>query len=489
MQVVETKSEGLSREFKVTVAAKDIEEKINLRLEEVAATASLPGFRPGKVPVALLRKRFGPAIMGEILDQAVNDSSAQALMEKGLRPAGQPQVEITSFDEGADLEYTLAVDILPEIKTMDFSELKLEKMVLKPDEKRVTEALENLAAAHKSSEPISSKRKAKAGDVVVIDFLGKLDGEEFAGGKADGYHLELGSGSFIPGFEDQLIGLGAGEETVVKVTFPEAYGAKELAGKDAEFDVTLHEIREAKPAEIDDDLAKKAGSETLEALKERIVDEQRREFDEMARMQTKRTLLDKLAEAHDFETPSRMVEQEFESIWAQFEAQRKGHDHDDDKTDDEHKAEFREIAERRVKLGLLLSEVGRANAIQVSQEDVNRAMMREAQKYPGQEQQVLEYFRSNEQAQEQIKAPVFEEKVVDYIIELAQVDEKPTTVEDLIKALEQEQEEEKPKKKPVAKKKAASKAKKKADADDGAGTTKKPAAKKKTASKAESGGE
>ncbi|PIW29131.1 MAG: trigger factor [Rhodospirillales bacterium CG15_BIG_FIL_POST_REV_8_21_14_020_66_15] len=498
MQVVETKSEGLSREMKVTVAAKDIEEKINLRLEEVARSAALPGFRPGKVPLGLLRKRFGPAIMGEILDQAVNDSSAQALAEKGLRPATQPQVEITSFDEGKDLEYTLAVDVLPEITPMDFSKLKVEKLVLQPDETQVQETLENLANAHKTSEPITSKRKSKSGDVLVIDFVGKLDGVEFAGGKAEGYHLELGSGSFIPGFEDQLIGAEAGTDIEVKVNFPEEYAAKDLAGKEAVFDVKVHEIREAAPAPIDDELAKKAGLESLEALKERIVEGQRREFDQMARMQVKRDLLDQLADNHEFEMPPTMVEMEFENIWAQFEEQRKqeqaaghhhehdhDHDHDhhhhgDDKSDEEHQAEFREIAERRVKLGLLLSEVGRSNAIQVGPEDVNRAMMREAQKYPGQEQQVLEFFRSNPQAQEQIKAPVFEEKVIDYILELAQVTEKPATFEDLIKALEEEDEPEDAKK-TTSKKKAAPK--KAAKADDGGAEDKKPA--KKPAAKKE----
>ncbi|HCS70220.1 MAG TPA: trigger factor [Rhodospirillaceae bacterium] len=479
MQVVETKSEGLSREMKVTVAAKDIEEKINLRLQEVAQSASLPGFRPGKVPVGLLRKRFGPSILGEILDQAVNDSSAQALAEKGIRAATQPQVEITSFDEGKDLEYTLAVDILPEITPMDFSKLKLEKLVLKPDEKQIEETLENLANAHKTSEPITAKRKTKSGDVCVIDFVGKLDGVEFAGGKADGYHLELGSGSFIPGFEEQLIGVDVGADVEVKVNFPAEYAAKDLAGKEAVFDVKVHEIREATPAPIDDELAKKAGLESLDALKERIVEGQRREFDQMARMQVKRVLLDQLADSHDFEMPPKMVEMEFDNIWAQFEEQRKQeHDHDD-KSDEEHKAEFRDIAERRVKLGLLLSEVGRANAIQVSPEDVNRAMMQEAQKYPGQEQQVLEFFRSNPQAQEQIKAPVFEEKVIDYIIELAQVTEKPASFEDLIKVLEAE-DEAKEAKKPAAKKKAAPK---KAAAKDDAADDKKPAKKKAAAKK------
>ena len=502
MQVVETKSEGLSREMKVTVAAKDIEEKINLRLEEVAQSASLPGFRPGKVPVGLLRKRYGPAIMGEILDQAVNDSSQQALAEKGIRPATQPHVEITSFDEGKDLEYTMSVDILPEIEPMDFSKLSLEKLVLKPDDKQVQETLENLAGAHKTSEPITTKRKSKSGDVLSIDFVGKLDGVEFAGGKAEGYHLELGSGSFIPGFEDQLIGVEAGADVEVKVNFPEEYAAKDLAGKEAVFDVKVHEIREAAPAAIDDELAKKAGLESLDALKERIVDGQRQEFDQMARMQVKRKLLDQLADNHEFEIPPKMVEMEFDNIWAQFEEQRQqdkaahdhdhdheGHDHDhdhdhdheDDKSDEEHKAEFREIAERRVKLGLLLSEVGRINEIQVSPEDINRAMLQEAQKYPGQEQQVLEFFRSNPQAQEQIKAPVFEEKVIDYIIEMAKVSEKPATFEDLIKVLESEDEEE-TKKKPAAKKKAAPK-KKAAAKDDGDAAADKPAKKKPAAKK------
>lgn len=492
MQVVETLNEGLAREFTVSLAANEIEEKVLARLEEVASTATLPGFRPGKVPVKVLRKRFGPAVMGEVLEQAVNDSSQQALMERGLTPAAQPEIEVISFEEGKDLEYKIAIEVLPEIEPMDFSKLKLEKMTLTPDEKAVDEALERMASMHKSTAPLKRKRKSKSGDVVVIDFLGKVDGEAFAGGAAENYELELGSNSFIPGFEDQLVGTNAGDEVNVNVQFPADYGAEQLAGKDAVFECKVHEIKEAVPAEINDELATKMGLTDLAALKERIVDEQRREFDEVAGMQLKRKILDLLADEHAFEIPPKMAEREFDAIWQQFQEDKKQNDasvdegdeavSEEDKPEEEQKAEFKDIADRRVKLGLLLSEVGRRNAIEVSPDDVNRAMMREAQKYPGQEQQVLEYFRSNEAVQAQLKAPIYEDKIVDYIIELADVAEKPSTFEELMKSIEAEQAsdeaEETPKKKaakkPAAKKKAAA---------DGEEAPKKAAPKKKPAAK------
>ncbi len=481
MQVVETQSEGLSREFSVTLAAGEIEEKIMTRLEEVAATATLPGFRPGKVPVKILRKRYGPAVMGEIIEKAVNDSSQQALNERGLRPAVQPEIEIVSFDEGKDLEYKMSIEILPEIEPMDFSKLKLEKMVLDPDQKAVDEALTRMADMHKTSTPLKRKRKAKSGDVVVIDFLGKVDGEAFPGGAADGYELELGSNSFIPGFEDQLIGAGAGADVSVEVKFPDDYGAEQLAGKDAVFECKVREIKEAAPAEINDELAAKMGAASLDDLKEKIVEEQRKEFDNLARVRMKQSILDKLADEHSFEIPPKMAEREFEEVWRQFQQQKKdhdeqhhqsddGHDHDhghDDWPEEERKAELKEIADRRVKLGLLLSEVGRRNLIEVGQDDVNKAMMQEARNHPGQEKQILEFFQSNPQAQERLKAPIYEDKIVDFISELADVTEKPATFEDLIKVLEADREAEETERKPARKKSA--KGKPAAKADDAGG--------------------
>ena len=270
MQITETKSEGLSREYIINLPANEIEEKVAHKLREIQRTASLPGFRPGKVPVPVLRKRFGQAVLGEVLERAVGDSSEQALSEKGVRPAMQPEIEITSFEDGSDLEYKMSVETLPDIKLTDLAKIKLERLVPEADPKDVDDALENIAKAHKTSEPIKRKRKSKAGDIVVIDFVGLVDGEEFPGGKAEDYQLELGSNSFIPGFEDQLIGINVDNQTDVNVTFPDGYGATELAGKNALFKVKVKEIREATPALIDDELAKKTGMENLDKLKESI---------------------------------------------------------------------------------------------------------------------------------------------------------------------------------------------------------------------------
>ena len=455
MQITETKSDGLSREFRVALPASEIEEKISHRLKEIARTAQLPGFRPGKVPVSILRKRYGHSVMGEILERAVNDSSQQALSEKGIRPAMQPEIEIDTFKDGADLEYTIAVETLPEIEPVDFSTIKLERWVTETDNKAVHEALKNLANANKSSLPVTSSRKSKSGDIVVIDFIGRVDGEEFPGGKADGYQLELGSGSFIPGLEDRLVGVKAGDHVEAHVKFPDEYGAEDLAGKDAVFDVNVKELREAIPAAIDDELAKKVGMEDLGKLKEAIAEEQAREFNSLARMSLKRTLLDRLSERHDFEVPEKLVTREFESIWAQYEEQKKaGEETDDGLSEDEQKEEFRDIAERRVRLGLLLAEIGQRNNIQVDQDEINTAITKEARHHPGQEQAVVDHFKDNPQALDQITAPLYEEKVVDFIIELASVKDKKSTLAKLMKALEEDAAADKKK---IPKKKAKAK--------------------------------
>ena len=461
MQVTETKSEGLSREFKVALPANEIEEKISHRLKELAQTAQLPGFRPGKVPVTVLRKKYGPTVLGEVLERAVNDSSQQALAEKGLRPAMQPQIEITSFEDGGDLEYTIAVELLPEIKPIDFSKIKLERLIPKTDDAAMEKTLADIAGAHGDSAPIKDDRESKTGDVLAIDFVGRVGGEEFAGGKAEGYELTLGSGTFIPGFEEQLIGVKVGDKIEVKVKFPDSYGAAELSGKDAVFDVTVNELKETVPSAIDDELAKKVGMENLEALKLSIREEQEREFNDMSRMLLKRALLDELSAAHDFEIPEKLLDREFDTIWKQFEEQRKK-DKDsgkggEEKTDDEHKKDFREIAERRVGLGLLLSEVGRANNVQINQEDLNNQIMAEARRHPGHEKEVMEHYKNNPEAMEELSAPIYEEKVVNFILEQASITEKTATKDELIKTMEDEAAGN-PKAKPGGKSKAKGKA-------------------------------
>ena len=463
MQVTETKSEGLSREFKVALPANEIEEKISHRLKELARTAQMPGFRPGKVPVSVLRKKYGPSVLGEVLERAVNDSSQQALAEKGLRPAMQPQIEITSFEDGGDLEYTIGVELLPEIKPVDFSKIKLERLIPKTDDAAMENTLADIAAAQGDSAAIKDDRETKTGDVLVIDFLGQVGGEEFAGGKAEGYELTLGSGTFIPGFEEQLIGVKVGDKIEVKVKFPDSYGAAELSGKDAVFDVTVNELKETVPSAIDDELAKKVGMENLEALKKSIREEQESKFNEMSRMILKRALLDELSAAHDFEIPEKLLDREFDTIWKQFEEQRKK-DKDagqgsEEKTDDEQKKDFREIAERRVRLGLLLSEVGRANNVQISQEDVNSQLMAEARRHPGREKEVMEHYKNNPEAMEELSAPLYEEKVVNFILEQASITEKTATKDELIKTMEDEAAG-----KPKAKAKAGGKSKAKGKA-------------------------
>jgi trigger factor len=435
MQITETNAEGLKREFTVTVASNDIEKKMQDRLTEIGRTIRLPGFRPGKVPMPVLRKRYGASVMGEVLEKAVTDSSAQAMREHNLRPALQPKIEIVSFKEGADLEYKMAVELLPEIKPIDFAELQLERLRPEVPEDEIDKAVQRIAEPNRKSEPVD--RPATTGDVVVIDFVGKVDGKEFPGGSAQGHSLELGSSRFIPGFEDQLIGAKAGEHRAVKVTFPAEYGSEELAGKDAEFSVDVKEVREKQPLVIDDDMAKEMGFDALEGLRKAVREQLERDYGGLARQRLKRALLDQLAAKHDFPVPPGMVDLEFDTIWKQFQEAREQNkdavEEEAGKSDDELKTEYRAIAERRVRLGLLLSEVGRANAITVNQDEVNRALGEEARRHRGYEKQVVEFYRSNPEALANLRAPIFEDKVVDFITEMATVADKTVSIADLLK--------------------------------------------------------
>ena len=462
MQVTETKNEGLSREFTVRITASDIAEKVDARLGEIGKQVSIPGFRPGKAPVTILRQRYGKAVTGEVLEAAVQDSSQQAIAERGLTLAMQPRItDFSEYEDGKDLEYKMQVELMPEFEPTDFSKVELEKITVKVSDKEVDEALERLASQNRVAEPVAKARKAKAGDVVAIDFVGRVDGVEFPGGAGKDFSLELGSGQFIPGFEDQLVGAKPGDKVDVNVTFPADYGGPELSGKDATFEVTVSEIREYKDAKVSEDLATNMGFENLAKLREAIQSNLEQEYAGMARTSLKRRLLDKLSDLHDFEVPGGMVDAEFEAIWQQFEqARQQGQvDEDDvDKDDDELKADYRAIAERRVRLGLLLNEVGRRNGIEVSQEEVNRAIMMEAQRYPGQQREVVEHYQNNPQARAELQAPLFENKVVDFVLEMAKVNEKAGTMDDLIAA--EQAESEAREKKAGGKKKAAGGAKK-----------------------------
>ncbi|MBF0267085.1 MAG: trigger factor [Alphaproteobacteria bacterium] len=456
MQVTETNVDGLKRSYKVTVPAGQIETLLVGRLTEVGKQAKVPGFRPGKIPMPILRKKYGSSVMSEVLEQAVNQGASQAVTENNLKLAMRPNIEVTSFAEGGDLEFTVALETLPEFTPMDFKSITLERLKVEAQESEIAEALEQFAQSRSTSEAVTDDRPSQSGDIVVIDFVGKLGDEAFQGGTAEGYELELGSNTFIPGFEEQLIGVKVGAEVKVNVTFPEAYQNDKLAGQAAVFEVKLHGLKKKVPAKVDDEMAKTMGLENLDAVKKAIKEQIERDYERLARMKLKRALLDKLADGHDFPVPAGLQDSEFQAIWKQIE-EAKAKDQLDEadkaKSEDELKAEYQAIAARRVRLGILLAEVGRLNNVQIQQDDLNRALVAEARRFPGQEAMVFKYYRENPDAIEALKAPLLEEKVVDFILELAQISDKPSSRDELMQDDDAPaQPSDKPKKKSAKKK-------------------------------------
>jgi len=437
MQVTELSNAGLKREFKVVVPAASIAAGVAERLSEIAREAALPGFRPGKVPMPVLQKRFGQAVLGEVLEKTVSASSSQAMQDRGLRPAMQPRVEVTAFAEGADLEYKLAIEVLPDVSPVDLKTLELQRVKIRVEDAEAEKALGRMAEQRGKAKAAPVERASQKGDIVVVDFVGRVDGKEFAGGAASDQRLELGSGQFVPGFEDQLAGHAPGAKTVVKIVFPEAYPNEELKGKPAEFDVTVKQVLAPVAVAVDEEMAKELGFEDLETLRGAVRDQIGREYGELARLRTKRLLLDRLAEAHSFDVPEGMVEIELQAIMSNFERERSMGMEDEGtrgKTPEQVAADFRPIAQRRVRLGLLLSEIGRGNNIQVTQEETNRALVEQARRYPGQERKVIEQFRSNPEMLAQIRGPLFEDKVIDFILEMARTTEVSMSVEEVTKA-------------------------------------------------------
>ena len=439
MQVTETLKDGLKRSYTITVPAAELEAKVTEKLQEAQPEVEMKGFRKGKVPLALLRKQFGQRLLGDAMQEAVDGAMQGHFEETGDRPAMQPKVEMQNGEtwaEGQDVVVEMSYEALPEIPDLDAGAIELEKLVVKADDAAVDEALQNLA---KSAQNFADRRKgskAKDGDQVVIDFVGRVDGEAFEGGAAEDYPLVLGSGSFIPGFEEQLVGVKAGEEKEVTVTFPGDYGAANLAGKEAVFSCTIKAVKEPKEAEIDDELAKQYGADDLEALKAQIAERLEAEYQGASRAVMKRALLDKLDEMVSFDLPPSLVEAEAGQIahqlWHEEHPEVQGHDHGEIETTDEHK----KLAERRVRLGLLLAEIGRKQEIEVSESEMTQAVLQQARQYPGQERAFFEFVQKNPQMQQQIRAPLFEDKVVDHIVEGATVTEKEVSKDDLQKAIE-----------------------------------------------------
>jgi len=529
MNVTETSAEGLKREFTITIPASEVEEEITKKLGEIARVVRIPGFRPGKVPLPLLRKRYGQAVRGEVLEKSVQDSSAEAMRERNLRPALQPRVELISAEEGADFEYKMSLEVLPDMPEPDFSSLGLEKLVPELPDEDIDKALERLAEQQRKTEPV--ERPAETGDILVADMVGHVGDTEIPGSRAEDRQIELGAEGLLPGFTEQLLGAAAGDKRMVTTAFPEDYGNPDMAGKEGVFEISVKQVLHKLPAAIDDTLAEAVGLENLGELRQEIRQRMQRDYEGIARQRLKRMLLDKLSEGYDFPVPPGMVEMEFNSIWSQYEGEKEarkqiaaraaesptsegpvdggaliapeetalegaserapagaeapkpesqeiaapGHhavshpgssdepldaaalvapeetalegasDSEPATTegedDEKARAEFQRIAERRVRLGLLLAEVGRNNNITVSQEEVNQALIQEARRHQGYERQVIDYYRQNPDALNNLRAPIFEDKVVDFIVELAKPTERKVAPQELLAAASADDEE------------------------------------------------
>ena len=445
MAITETLSEGLKREFEVVITSAEIDILVNEKLVGIAKEAKLPGFRPGKVPISVVKNRFGKQVLGEVVRETIDNASKETMDSNKLTASSQPKIEIISFEEGEDLKAKLSVEIMPDFEIPELSSLEVVKPVVEIVDKDINDAVEKIAEENISTNLVKENRAAKLGDTLVIDFLGKVDDVAFEGGEAKGHNLKLGSNSFIPGFEDGLIGALKDKTIFVKVTFPLDYQAKNLAGKEAVFETTVNEIREDAKLEINDEFAKTLGMESLEALKNAVAEQLKKQHDEASRQKAKRDILDKLANAVSFELPETLEKEEYASICKAMNPNAKP-DHDNDHNHDlpepdkgmskAEKDDASEISKRRVRLGLLLSEIGRKNNIKVEEEDTRNAMMKEIQKYPGQEKEVMEYFKKNPDAQQQLAGPVFEDKIIDFILELAKVKEKIVSIEELYKSEE-----------------------------------------------------
>jgi trigger factor len=439
MQVNETLNEGLKRGYTITVTAAELDAKVQEKLVEAQPEIEMKGFRKGKVPMAMLRKQFGPRLLGDAMQEAIDGAMKSHFDASGDRPAMQPEVKMVggeNWQEGQDVVVEMTYEALPEIPDVDAAQVTLERLVVKADEAAVEEALKNLAESAQNFDDRKKGSKAKDGDQVVIDFKGSVDGDYFEGGSAEDYPLVLGSNSFIPGFEEQLVGAKVGEEKKVEVTFPEAYGAAHLAGKAAVFECTIKAVKEPKAAEIDDELAKKYGAEDLAALKGQIAERLEAEYKGAARAVLKRALLDQLDGMVKFDLPPSLVAAEAGQIahqlWHEENPEVEGHNHDAIEPTDEHKS----LAERRVRLGLLLAEVGRKADVTVTDQEMTQAVLTQARQYPGQERQFFEFVQKNPQMQQQLRAPIFEDKVVDFIVAGAKVTDKEIGKDELQKAIE-----------------------------------------------------
>ncbi|PKP97127.1 MAG: trigger factor [Alphaproteobacteria bacterium HGW-Alphaproteobacteria-15] len=485
MQTKQTVNEGLKRAYLITIPAADLTAKIDAEIKKVAPQVRMPGFRPGKVPANLVKKMHGEALHGQVVNDTIRESVDQLLRDEALRPAMQPEIGLNEdYAEGKDAQISVSLEVLPTIDAPSTDGLKLEKLVVPVTDAQIDEALAGIASQNKSYKDAAKTKKAADGDQLIIDFVGKLDGVEFDGGKAEDAALVLGSGTFIPGFEDQLVGVKTGQEKTITVTFPAEYQAEHLAGKEATFDITVKAVKVETETQIDEDFAKNLGLDSLEKLKEIMKAQLEQQTAGLTRTQMKRALLDQLAAGHSFEVPATMVEAEFAQIWAQLQ-QEAANDEDAAaaiKQIEDEKDEYKAIAERRVRLGLLLSEIGQANGVEVTQQEMGMLVQQAAAQYRAEDRErFIQYIQSEPMAAAQLRAPLYEDKVVDFLFDKAEVTEREVTVEELQAAIEAEETAPAPapKKAPARKKAPAKKAEAKADAP----AEEKPAAKKAPAKK------
>lgn len=485
MQIVETANEGLKRAYTLKIPAKEIEARIDAEVKKVAPQVRMPGFRPGKVPANLIRKMHGQALHSDALNASLRESIDTLMREKKLRPALQPKIDLDEgYEQGKDAELKVELEVLPEIETPSIEGLKLERLTVAVTDKEVDEELQRLATNRKSYSDAAKSKKAAAGDQVVIDFVGRIDGEPFEGGRAEDFALVLGSGMMIPGFEEGIVGAKAGDTRTVEATFPEGYQVGELSGKKAEFEVTVKAVKVEGETKVDEEFAKSLGLESLEKLKELVRAQLEQQTAGLTRTQMKRQLLDTLAAAHDFEVPPTMVEAEFAQIWQQLEAEvaREPDPEAGRKEIEAEKEDYRRIAERRVRLGLLLSEIGQANGVEVTQQEMGMLLQQAAQQYrPEDRERFIEYVRNEPMAQAQLRAPLYEDKVVDFLFGKAEITERQVTREELEAAIEAEDTAPAP----APKKKTAAKKKAKADAEPAKDKAEKAPAKKAAPKKAE----
>jgi len=485
MQIVETANEGLKRAYTLKIPAKEIEARIDAEVKKVAPQVRMPGFRPGKVPANLIRKMHGQALHSDALNASLRESIDTLMREKKLRPALQPKIDLDEgYEQGKDAELKVELEVLPEIETPSIEGLKLERLTVAVTDKEVDEELQRLATNRKSYSDAAKSKKAAAGDQVVIDFVGRIDGEPFEGGRAEDFALVLGSGMMIPGFEEGIVGAKAGDTRTVEATFPEGYQVGELSGKKAEFEVTVKAVKVEGETKVDEEFAKSLGLESLDKLKELVRAQLEQQTAGLTRTQMKRQLLDTLAAAHDFEVPPTMVEAEFAQIWQQLEAEvaREPDPEAGRKEIEAEKEDYRRIAERRVRLGLLLSEIGQANGVEVTQQEMGMLLQQAAQQYrPEDRERFIEYVRNEPMAQAQLRAPLYEDKVVDFLFGKAEITERQVTREELEAAIEAEDTAPAP----APKRKTAAKKKAKADAEPAKDKAEKAPAKKAAPKKAE----